>query len=108
MLRVALTMLRAVTRSIRDISRTVLLIGFADRLFRDTDGALFLVETERYSMRPPKRVRRIPDRKVLDQLVDETYWSNAGTLLAVIMVMLVMLVWGVLPERSKLSFSFSR
>ncbi|HVM85926.1 MAG TPA: hypothetical protein VMW18_18675 [Candidatus Binatia bacterium] len=46
---------------LRELWRTVCLMGFATRIYRDPSGALYLLDLVRSSGDPVRRIRRIPD-----------------------------------------------
>ncbi|MDQ7247833.1 hypothetical protein [Dongia sedimenti] len=65
---------------LREIWRTVLLMGLASRLYRDDAGSIYLIDTERWNKRP-KCMHRLPDAASLDRVMQEKCHASAQMLL---------------------------
>jgi hypothetical protein len=64
----------------RDLWRTIFLMGFASRIYRDQSGNIYLLDGNRWDG-VPKTIYKVPDLQALELLMRETCWSGFQTAL---------------------------
>jgi hypothetical protein len=67
-----------------EILRTVFLMGFATRIYRDEQGNQYYVEIDRWTERRPNKLWRIPDSSAFESLMKETYKAKVHASLFVL------------------------
>ena len=71
-------------------------MSFANRLYCDAEGGMFLMEVDTSTtLQPPRHIWRIPDQTVLSRLLEETCWARTGS---VLVFALAAMVFGFIPD----------